>query len=147
MNNHDPRRALVLLVNSSYPIIYLETWEEARATAILAGVAEDLGVPLYEWAATTGLARAGGAPIFNSQDPGQALAAITSITGDGLFVFKDFHKYLEQDVIVRKLRDLAQEFRRAQARHHHTSPVVTIPVELEKDTARVALGSARRGGN
>jgi len=140
MDNHDPRRALVLLVNSAYPIIYLETWEEGRASQILAGVAEDLGVPLYEWAATTGLARAGGAPIFNSQDPGQALAAITSITGDGLFVFKDFHKCLTQDLIVRKLRDLAEGFRRARRAIIVMSPVVTIPVELEKDTTHFALG-------
>jgi len=140
MPDQDPRRELALLVNSANPIIYLETWEESRAAAILAGVAEDLGVPLYEWAVTTGLARAGGAPVYHTQDPAQALATVSSITGEGLFVLKDFHKYLDQDVIVRKLRDLTQEFRRARRAIIITSPVVTIPVELEKDTARFALG-------
>lgn len=140
MLEQDPRRELALLVNSANPIIYLETWEEPRAAAILEGVAEDLGVPLYEWAVTTGLARAGGAAIYHSQDPAQALAAISTIHGDGLFAFKDFHKYLEQDVIVRKLRDLAQEFRRARRAIILVSPVVTIPIELEKDTARISLG-------
>ena len=140
MPDMDPRRELALLVNSDNPIIYVETWEEARAAVILESVAEDLRMPLYEWAVTTGLARAGGAAIYNTHEPAQALASISTITGEGLFVLKDFHKYLEQDVIVRKLRDLTQEFRRARRAIIITSPVVTIPVELEKDTVRFALG-------
>jgi len=140
MPDLDPRHELALLVNSSYPIICVETWEEARASAILAGVAEDLQVPSYEWAVTTGLARAGGAAIYNTQEPAQALASISTITGDGLFLLKDFHKYLDQDVIVRKLRDLTQEFRRARRAIIITSPAVSIPIELEKDAARFTLG-------
>jgi hypothetical protein len=140
MPDTDPRRELTLLVNSAYPIIYMETWEEARATAILASVAEDLRVPFYEWAVTTGLARVGGAPIYNTQEPAQALASVSALTGEGLFLLKDFHKYLDQDVIVRKLRDLTQEFRRARRTIIITSPVVNIPVELEKDMVRFALG-------
>ena len=139
MPNQDPRRELALLVNSAYPIIYMETWEEARAAAILESVAEDLRVPFYEWAVTTGLARLGGAPIYNTHEPAQALATVSTMTGDGLFLLKDFHKYLDQDVLVRKLRDLAQEFRRAGRTIIITAPVVNIPVELEKDTARFSL--------
>ena len=145
MPDLDPRHELALLVNSSYPIICIETWEEARASAILAGAAEDLQVPLYEWAVTTGLARAGGAAIYNTQEPAQALTSIHTITGDGLFLLKDFHKYLDQDFIVRKLRDLTQEFRRARRAIIITSPVVNIPIELEKDAARFALGLPGEG--
>jgi len=140
MPDIDPRRELALLVNSAYPIIYMETWEEVRASAILVSVAEDLRVPFYAWAVTTGLARAGGAAIYNTQEPAQALAAVSTISGEGLFLLKDFHKYLDQDVIVRKLRDLTQEFRRARRAIIITSPVMSIPIELEKDTARFALG-------
>jgi len=32
MSVQDARKELALLVNSQYPIIYLETWEETRAT-------------------------------------------------------------------------------------------------------------------
>lgn len=134
------RKDLELLVNSEYALIYLETWEEARAAEIVALVAEDLGVPLYTWAITTGFARAGGAPIYNSQTPAQALATIGGMRGDGLYLLKDFHKYFDQDVIIRKLRDLVQQFRRARRSIIITSPVVTIPIELEKDIARYSLG-------
>jgi AAA+ superfamily predicted ATPase len=139
MSDQDPRRQIALLVNSAYPIIYMETWEESRAAAVLEDVAATLGVPLYEWAVTTGLARAGGAPIYNTHEPAQALAAISALTGDGLFLLKDFNKYLDQDVIVRKLRDLTQEFRRERRSIIITAPVVSIPIELGKDAVRFAL--------
>jgi len=140
MANHDPRRELALLVNSDYPLICLETWEESRATEILGLVAEELGLPLYVWSVTTGLGRAGGSPVYNSQQPAQALATISTIRGDALFLLKDFHKYLDQDVIVRKLRDLTAQFRRARRSIVISSPVVNVPIELEKDVVRFSLG-------
>ncbi len=113
MTGQDARKELALLINSQYPIIYLETWEESRATEILGFVAGDLGLPLYVWTVTQGMSRAGGAPIYNTQEPGQVLATIGGIEADALFLLKDFHKNLQQDVIVRKLRDLARQFCRA----------------------------------
>ncbi len=139
MSIQDPRRELALLVNSEYPIIYLETWEEARAEEILRLVACDLNVALYDWAVTTGMGIAGGAAMYNTQEPDQALSTIHSINTDALFLLKDFHKYLEQDVVVRKLRDLTAEFARARRAIIILSPVVKIPVELEKDTVRFTL--------
>lgn len=135
----NPCKDIALLVDSEYPLIYLETWEETRATEILGLVAQDLNIPFYIWSVTTGFARAGGAPIYNTQDPHQALATISSMNGDGLYMLRDFHKYLDQDVVVRKLRDLAGAFRRGKRSVVITSPVITIPVELEKDTARYTL--------
>jgi len=140
MSSQDARKELALLVNSKYPIICLETWEEGRATEVLALVAADLNLPLYEWAITAGMARVGGAPIYNTQEPAQVLSQIAGLDGDALYLLKDFHKYLEQDVIVRKLRDLALQFRRARRAIVISSPVVEIPVELEKDAARFTLG-------
>jgi ATPase family associated with various cellular activities (AAA) len=140
MTELDPRQELALLVNSQFPIIYLDTWEERRAAEILGQVAEDLNVPLYIWTVTQGLARAGGAPIYNTQEPAQVLAQIGGIEGEGMFLLKDFHKYLEQDVIVRTLRDLAAKFRRARHAILICAPVVNIPVELEREVAQFSLG-------
>jgi SpoVK/Ycf46/Vps4 family AAA+-type ATPase len=140
MTGQDARKELALLVNSQYPIIYLETWEEIRATEILGFVAQDLLVPLYIWTITGGLFRAGGAPIYNTQEPIQVLAEISGMEGDALFLLKDFHKHLDDGVIVRKLRDLTQLFRRARRSIIISAPVVNLPIELEKDTARFSLG-------
>lgn len=140
MSIQDARKELGLLVNSQYPIIYLETWEEARATEVLGFVAQDLTLPLYVWTVTTGLARAGGAPIYNTLEPIQVLAEMSGMEGDGLFLLKDFHKYLDEDIIVRKIRDLTAQFRRARRSMIISAPVVDLPIELEKDTARFSLG-------
>jgi SpoVK/Ycf46/Vps4 family AAA+-type ATPase len=140
MSVQDARKELALLVNSQYPIIYLETWEETRATEILGLVAQDLAVPFYIWTITGGLFRAGGAHIYNTQEPIQVLAEISGMEGDALFLLKDFHKHLDDSVIVRKLRDLTQLFRRARRSILISSPIVNLPVELEKDTARFLLG-------
>lgn len=140
MTGQDARKEIALLVNSRYPIIYLETWEESRATEILRLVAHDLGLNLYVWTLTQGLSRAGGAPIYNTREPIQALTEILGVEGDAIYLLKDFHKHLEDQVVARKLRDLAFVFRRARRSIVISAPVVTIPVELERDTARFHLG-------
>jgi len=145
MSAQDARKELALLVNSQYPIIYLETWEEGRATEVLGFVAQDLLVPFYVWTLTDGLYRAGGAPIYNTGEPIQVLAEISGMEGDALLLLKDFHKHLEEGLIVRKLRDLAQQFRRARRSIVISAPEVKVPVELEKDVVRFALGFPDEG--
>jgi hypothetical protein len=140
MSAEDARKQLGLLINSDYPLVYLQTWEEVRATEILGQVANELLLPLYVWTVTEGLGRAGGAPIYNTQEPAQALSTISTITGNAIFLLKDFHKHLDQDVIVRKLRDLIEQFRRARRAIVISCPAMTIPIELEKDAARYVLG-------
>jgi SpoVK/Ycf46/Vps4 family AAA+-type ATPase len=140
MSSRDARRELALLVNSHYPLIYLETWEETRATEILTQVAQDLTLPLYDWTLSQGLARVGGAPMYNTQEPLQVLAQISALDSDGLFLLKDFHKVLGQGLVVRKLRDISEKFRRARRAIFVSAPTVVIPVELEKDVARFSLG-------
>jgi ATPase family associated with various cellular activities (AAA) len=139
MSTSDARREIALLVNSHYPIICLETWEETRATEILTQVAEDLVLPLYDWTLSQGMARLGGAPIYNTQEPLQVLTQISALDSDGLYLLKDFHKDLSQDIIVRKLRDISEKFRRARRAIFILAPSVVIPVELEKDVARFTL--------
>src|SRR5207248_9487705 len=107
-NKHDELR---LLINSRHPIITVETPEEERLEALLMEVATELGVPLYEWSVTTGLAKAHGAPLYHTDSPEQAVANIALIQGDGIFFLKDFARYCENDEICRRLRDVAEEFR------------------------------------
>jgi hypothetical protein len=108
------RDQLCLLINSRNPIITVETTEEQRFTALLERVGDRLTIPLYTWSVTTGLARVGGAALYNSDQPEQALANIGTIQGDGIFLLKDFARYCDNDKISRKLRDLADGFRTAR---------------------------------
>ena len=99
-NKHDELR---LLVNSRHPIITVETPEEERFEQLVLEIATELGVPLYVWSVTSGLAKFRGAAIYNTEQPEQALANIPLIPGDAIFVLKDFARYCDNDRICRRL--------------------------------------------
>ena len=134
------RDELCLLVNPRNPIITVETSEEHRFSALLERVAERLTIPLYTWSVTTGLARAGGAALYNSDQPEQALANIATIQGDAIFLLKDFSRYCDNDRISRRLRDLADGFRTARRSIVLLGAAVTLPAELNADAVEFQLG-------
>jgi AAA+ superfamily predicted ATPase len=135
-NKHDELR---LLVNSRHPIITVETPEEERLETLLFDVASELNVPLYEWSVTTGLSKARGAPIYNTDQPEMALANIGLIQGDAIFLLKDFARYCENDRICRRLRELAEKFRTARRSIVITAASLQLPPDLAGDTAPFAL--------
>ena len=136
-NKHDELR---LLINSRHPIIAVETAEEDRVEALLLEVATELGVPLYEWSVTTGLAKAHGAPLYNTDGPEQGLANIALIQGDGIFLLKDFARYCDNDKICRRLRDLAEKFRTVRRSIVLTAAKMELPADLEGEAMPFQLG-------
>src|SRR5437588_7252845 len=136
-NKHDEMR---LLINSRHPIITVETPEEERLEALLLDVATELGVPLYEWSVTTGLAKAHGAPLYNTDNPEQALSNTALIQGDGIFLLKDFARYCENDKICRRLRDLAEKFRTVRRSIVLTGAAIEVPPDLQGDAIPFQLG-------
>ena len=137
---HDLRDDLRLLVNSRYPLIGAETAEEERLEEMLAVIAGELNVPLLVWSVTTGLCRRG-APgaIYGTDDPEKALANISVMHGDGLYLLKDFTRYLQQDKVLRRLRELAAEFQGARRAIVLCSPSLEIPHEIEADIVQFHL--------
>jgi AAA+ superfamily predicted ATPase len=131
---------LALLVNSRNPIITVESSEEQRFLGLLERVAEQLSIPLYVWSVTAGLGRAGGAVLYNSDQPEQALTNIGTIQGDGIFLLKDFARYCDNDRISRRLRDLADGFRTARRSIVILAASVALPPELSADAVEFALG-------
>jgi ATP-dependent 26S proteasome regulatory subunit len=136
-NKHDELR---LLINSRHPIIAVETPEEERLEALLLDIATELSVPLYDWSVTTGLAKAHGAPMYNTDNPEQALSNIALIQGDGIFLLKDFARYCENDKICRRLRELAEKFRTVRRSIVLTAATLQLPPDLEGDAVPFQLG-------
>ena len=121
---------LRLLINSRCPIISVETTEEDRFVALLRDVATEIGVPLYLWSVTQGLARAGAAALYNSDLPEQALTTIATIQ----------RRYCENDRISRRLRDLADGFRTVRRSIVLLAATIDLPKELSADAAEYQLG-------
>jgi hypothetical protein len=131
---HDLRDDLRLLVNSRHPLIAAETAEEDRLEGMLAAIAGELNVPLLVWSVTTGLCRRDNpGAIYGTDDPEKALANLAAMHGDGIYLLKDFTRYLQQDKVLRRLRELAAEFRGARRAIVLCSPSLEIPQEIETD--------------
>jgi ATP-dependent 26S proteasome regulatory subunit len=136
-NKHDELR---LLVNSRHPIITVETPEEERLEQLLFDIATELNVPLYTWSVTTGLAKFHGAPIYNSDNPEQALANLSLIQGDAIFLLKDFPRYCDNDKICRRLRELAEKCCAERRSIVLTAASLQLPLDLQGDAAPFQLG-------
>jgi hypothetical protein len=135
-NEHDELR---LLVNSRHPIITVETPEEERLEVMLREVAEELDVPLYEWTVTAGLAKCGGAAMYNTDQPEQAVANIPLIKGEAIFLLKDFARYCDNDKICRRLRDLAEKFKTARRAIVISGASMQLPAELSSEAVPFQL--------
>jgi SpoVK/Ycf46/Vps4 family AAA+-type ATPase len=154
---------LKLLINSSTPIVLMETVEEGRCLGLVRQACGELDVALFEWSIADGLQRsgvptsptaadprqqawsagpqggAGDGPILNTQQPANVLAHIETLTIEAVFLLKDFHRHLEDILVVRRLREVAQQFARSRRALVLTGPSLPMPPELEKEVEYLDL--------
>ena len=134
---------LRILMESRFPLILLETWEEDRALQVLSRLAMQEGRPLMAWDLIDGLRRcdlADAPPFTDTSEPQQVLEHIRKAKQAGIFALCDFHPFLRDEPrIVRLLKDIGQ----AHERNGHTvvlvSHQVDVPPELSRMTARFEL--------
>jgi hypothetical protein len=56
---NNPKERLKIIIDSSTPLVIMETLEEARAMAMIRSAASELQLPVFEWTIATGLLRSG----------------------------------------------------------------------------------------
>jgi SpoVK/Ycf46/Vps4 family AAA+-type ATPase len=188
----DGLERLKVLINSSTPIVVMETSEEMRAVNLVRTACAELNMATFEWTIADGLVRSGsngapqsgsvglqaridqatgwtgaaraqarsvlnpaageadrltramatsmvadsgaaaGASMYNSRDPVQALANMESMTVEAVFILKDFHRHMDDPVVVRRLRDVGQKFSANRRTVIITAPELRVPLELAK---------------
>ncbi len=154
----NPLERLKVLINSSTPIVVMETVEEMRAVSLVRASCADLNMAVFEWSIADGLVRSGSntpaippaelqmrinagyaadpvaaaakTAIYNTTDPVQALANLETMTVEAVFILKDFHRHMENPVIVRRLRDVGQKFSANRRTLVLTAPSISMPAEL-----------------
>jgi len=144
------RSDLAQLLKARFPVLYIESYEEQRVLAEVAAVAGDPAAlrtprPVWIWSVTDGLLQPDGTERPGLRDADQALAAVLRISEPGVFVFRDLHPTTgDADrsgsaTVVRRVRDVAAAFRSGPVPRTLVlvSPVLRIPVELEKDVTIV----------
>jgi ATP-dependent 26S proteasome regulatory subunit len=153
----DSTDEIVSLVRATYPILYIVSAEEQRVekalrNRVLAALnARSVDARehrrLVTWSITTGFVepervseRAGAPPpsgARDSRDPLRALELVEKSPERALFVLRDFHPFLQDPTVVRKLRDLAHALKSCPRTLILLSPVLKIPPEVEKEVAVV----------
>ena len=173
----DALARLKVLINSSTPIVAMETVEEVRAITLVRSACAELNMAVFEWSIADGLVRSGShtpvtpanepaaAPrstrsqlspeaarlagavlsalgteipsaasssqaIYDTRDPAKVLAHLESMTLEAVFILKDFHRHMEDPVVVRRLRDVGQKFSENRRTLILTGPSLSLPPEL-----------------
>jgi hypothetical protein len=128
----EAKQRITALLRAGYPFLYLATWEEDRWTATLSDLALAVGRGIVTWSATEGPQ-----PRLNDNQlpggPGEFLDQIDLYPSEHAFLVRDFHPYLSDPMVVRRLRDLAQTAAAQQKTLLFMGPTLPIPVELERD--------------
>jgi len=125
-------KELDLLIRSRYPLIYALTFEETRAEELLKELGKNQKKRTYFWTSSRGFT-SNNKDWDGIIDPVKALLEILDSTEKATFVLKDFHPYLNNELVIRLLRDLSHHFRKTYKTIVFLSPVLKIPSELEKD--------------
>ena len=154
----DPLARLKVLLDSSTPIVVMETIEETRAVRLVRAACAALNLAAFEWTIASGLARCGSdggevvpdthdsatgygvavqqalansKAIYNSQDPAQMLGNLEGISISAAFILKDLHRHMDEaDRGAAPARCRAEVFRESTHRCPLTSPKIEIPAEL-----------------
>jgi len=156
----DALARLKVLIDSSTPIVVIETVEEVRAVRMVRVASSALNLATFEWSIASGLVRSGvesaegslevgrfpgghteyatghdgtdvGAKaIYNSRDSAQMLANLESISVEATFILKDFHRHMDDPVVVRRLREVGQKFSTNGRTVILTAPSISVPPEL-----------------
>jgi len=100
-----------LLLRARYPLIYIPTLEEERAEIAIAQTAQRLGErAVYLWDFVDGYQGNPNDQGFGRRNPLQALEFVEKIPANApsIFILRDFHRFLEDISVSRKLKNLAR---------------------------------------
>ncbi len=123
---------LALHLRAHYPFVYLLTWEEDRAQSGLEIVAHDLERPLWRWSIVEGIVGQDG-PVAGTRLPSDMLDWVSRLEVPALVTLQDFHPYIDQPEVIRRLRDLAPILGENERALVLISPSANVPRELEKE--------------
>jgi ATP-dependent 26S proteasome regulatory subunit len=152
-------KRLQVLIDSSTPIVAMETVEEVRAVRMVRAACSALNLAAFEWSVASGLMRCGSSvgeivtghefsggaaggyvptesieqnakALYNSREPAQMLSNLEAISVEAAFILKDLHRHMDDPVVVRRLRDVGQRFASNRKTVILTAPKLEIPPEL-----------------
>jgi hypothetical protein len=140
---------LNLLIKSKYPVVCLETIDEIYNIRQLKAIAEQLGLNFYQWSITDGLRRGDkDDSYYQTKEPIKMLRMVQSLLkpreGEeikpGLFILKDFEKYLEDVLVLRLFKDIINLIKGTKDTFVIVSAEYKLPKDIQSDSAHLIGG-------
>jgi len=141
LTTESPLRDLAAIIRSRTPLIAVESNEEPQVVAMVRQIGQHLQLKAFRWTVTEGM------QAFEPSDQPQQsvvksqeiLNYIKASSTSCLYVLLDFHPYLQDNVHVRLLKDIALGY----GKHYSTvvlvGVVLEVPAELRPFTAYFRL--------
>lgn len=124
-----------LLLRARYPIIYIPSREEERVEAAIAQCARNHGNRgVYTWDFVDGYQGNPNDQGFGRRNPLQALELVEKQpeSAASVFILRDFHRFLEDVAVARKLRNLARLLKSQPKNIILLSPQLSLPDDLSE---------------
>jgi hypothetical protein len=131
-----PISDLCAIIRSPTPLIAVETNEEPQIVALARQIAQRFQIKAYRWTVTEGLQ----AFDVSDQPPQSILKSLETLSyiktssSHCLFVLLDFHRYLEDEIHVRFLKDIALAYNKHYSTILLVATSLKIPEELRPFT-------------
>ncbi|MEB3180595.1 MAG: AAA family ATPase [Nostocaceae cyanobacterium] len=127
------REEFQLLLRARYPLIYIPTYEEERVETAIRDEAHLQGNrPVYTWDFVDGYQGNPNDAGFGRRNPLQALELLEKLpaSAPGVFILRDYHRFLDDVAIARKLRNLSRLLKSQPKNIILLSPRIAIPDDL-----------------
>ena len=138
---------LSIILESRFPLVTIETTEEARMLGVIEKSANLLGWACFSWSVVEGLRRTTRTDrVTGTNNLVDALRHVDKTPQNGVYTLLDAHPYLQDPGNVRLIREIAQSYGRCARTLVFVSPKLELPPELHHLTARFefALPDAAR---
>lgn len=126
-------------IAAHYGILFLRTFEEQRWLDALHELATEINRRVITWSATAGMSPPPADDSLDDRDPVVLLDLLKSYPPDHLFLLQDFHPFLKDAQVVRRLRDLAEILPAENKAVLLLGPEGDVPLELRKDSLLMEL--------
>ena len=129
------KQELDIYIRARYPLLWVVTPEEERALKELEELATEQRKRLLLWSITDGVVNPALPNRVDStkRDPLALLKAIQEDEDPTIWVLRDFHPFLKDPTVVRRLREVAFALKTSPKTVILLGPVLHIPTELEKE--------------
>ena len=140
---------LNLLIKSKYPLVCFETVDEIYTIRQLRAIAEQLGLNFYQWSLTDGLRQGDNdSSYYQTKEPVKMLRMVQYLLKPredeefkpGLFVLKDFEKYLEDALVLRLFKDTINRLKGTRDTFIIVAAEYKLPKDIQSDSAHLIGG-------